>query len=63
MKARRRVVTSGAAPKRRPTVRRIKPAMVLKTVFRPVLELIEIPARFGDADHRHVEMATFQHGL
>ena len=37
--------------------------MFLKTVLRPVLELIEIPARFGDADHRHVEMAAFHHRL
>ena len=37
--------------------------MFFKTVLRPVLELIEIPARFGDADHRHVEMTAFQHRL
>jgi dihydroorotate dehydrogenase (NAD+) catalytic subunit len=41
MKARRRVVTSGAAPKRRPTVRRIKPA-IAPAVRRPPLERLSV---------------------
>ena len=37
--------------------------MLFETVLRPGLELIEIPARLGHADDRHVEVAAFHHRL
>ncbi len=43
--------------------RRIKPAVFLQAVFGPRLELVQIPARLGHADDRHVERAAFHHRL
>src|SRR5216683_1918149 len=41
----------------------IDAAVLLQAVFRPSTQLIEIPAGFGDADNRNVEMPALRHGL
>ena len=41
----------------------IDPAVLFQTVFGAGFELVEVPAGFGDADHRHVEMAVLHHRL
>lgn len=43
--------------------RRIDAAMLFQAAIGASLELIEGPARFGDTDHRHVEMAALDHRL
>ena len=43
--------------------RGIHPAMFFEAVVSAGPELIECPARFGDADDRHTEVATLQHRL
>ncbi len=37
--------------------------MFLQAIFRPGLELLEVPTRFGDADHRHGEVTVPQHRM
>ena len=39
---------------------RIEPAVLLEAVLRPGLELLEVPARLGHADDRHVEVAALR---
>ena len=39
------------------------PAVLLEAVARAGLELLEVPAGLGHADHRHVEVAALQHRL
>src|SRR5207302_1696695 len=41
----------------------VKPAMFFEAIFRPGLELVEVPARFGDADDRQIKVAALQHRL
>ncbi len=43
--------------------RRIESAVFLQAVLRPGLELVQVPARLGHADDRHVEIAAFHHRL
>jgi hypothetical protein len=43
--------------------RAIEPSVFLDTVTRPCLELIEVPAGFGHADDRLVQVAAFGHCL
>ena len=38
-------------------------AVLLEAVARPGLELVEVPAGLGHADHRHVEVAALHHRL
>ena len=41
----------------------VNPAVLLEAVLRPLFELVEVPARLGNADHGHVEGARLHHGL
>ena len=43
--------------------RPVKSAVLLKAVLCPGLELAGIPARFGHANDRHVEIPSLQHRL
>ena len=45
------------------TPRRSRPPCFSRLSARPRLELVEIPARLGHADHRHVEVAALHHRL
>src|SRR4029079_13228555 len=41
----------------------VNPAVLLEAVLCALLELVEVPARLGYADHGHVEGARLHHGL
>ena len=38
-------------------------AVFFEAVFRARFQLVQIPARFRDADHRHIEVTAFDHRL
>ncbi len=42
---------------------RVEPAVLLQAVFGARLELLQVPARLGHADHGHREMPALQHRL
>ena len=42
---------------------RIEAAVFFETVAGPLAELVEVPVRLGDADHRHVQAAAFDQRL
>jgi hypothetical protein len=41
----------------------VHPAVFLQAVVRPRFQLLQRPARLGDADDWHVQVAAFDHGL
>ena len=43
--------------------RRVEAAVLFHAVARPRLELVQVPAGLGHADHRHIQMAAADHRL
>ncbi len=60
-RSRRRRSAAGSRASRTPRHR--APPCFSRLSLRPRLQLVEVPAGLGDADHRHVEMAALDHRL